>query len=211
MGCAVGIDGRIGGEQAVDDAEQHQQRGLQQVRHHGGQVVVVAETDLGHADGVVLVDDRQTAPLEQGDDGVADIEVARAAVEVAGGEQELRRGDAVAGEAVFPGAHEEGLADGGAGLQLPQVGGAFAQAEPADAGADGPGTDQGDLPAGGAEAVDLVGQGLHLRRFERAVGAGQHVGADLHDHGVRQGDDFLPDGVEHGGEVLGSRRVSPSS
>ena len=101
------------------------------------------------------------------------------------------------GEAVFVGAHQERLSDGGAGLKLAQVGGAFGQAESADAGADGPGTDEGHLAAGGPQAVDLVGESLDARRFQRAVGAGEHVGADLDDDGVGQGDDFLPDRIEH--------------
>ena len=115
-GVRVGV--RVGGVQTVHDGQQDQQRRLQQVRHHGGQVIVVAEADLGHADRVVLVDDRQTAPLEQGQDGVAGVEIAAAAVEIAGGQQNLGRGDAVAGQAFLVGAHQEALADGGAGLQL---------------------------------------------------------------------------------------------
>src|SRR5439155_20393465 len=137
-------------------------------------------------DGVVLVDDRQAAPLEEGRDGVADVQVARPAVEVGRGQQQLRRRDAVAGQAVLPGAHQERLPDGGAGLQVPQVGGPLAQGEPADAGADGAGADQGDAAAGLAQAVQLVGQGLQAGRLQGAVGAGQDVGADLDDDGVGQ-------------------------
>jgi len=50
-------------------------------------VVVVAEADFGDADGIVLVDDRQTAPLEESEEGVAGVEIAGAVVEIAGGEQ----------------------------------------------------------------------------------------------------------------------------
>src|SRR5262249_42388919 len=80
--------------------------------------------------------------------------------------------------------------------------------EPADAAADGAGADHGDLASGGAEAVDLVGQRLKAGRLQGAVGAGEHVGADLDDDGVGQGDDFLADGVEHAG-VLGGQAPMP--
>src|SRR5262249_202006 len=41
--------------EAIHDREQDEQRRLEQVRHHGGKVIVVAELDLSHAHGVVLV------------------------------------------------------------------------------------------------------------------------------------------------------------
>ena len=112
----------------------------------------------------------------------------------------------VFGQAVLVGAHQERLADRGARLELAQVGGASAEAEPAHAGADGPGADQGDLAAGGAQPVQLVGQGLHAGRLQGAVGPGQHVGADLDDDGVGQGDDFLANRVDHAFLIAWERR-----
>src|SRR5207245_2889299 len=81
--------------------------------------------------------------------------------------------------------------------ELAQVGGAFAQPQAPDTGADGPGADQGHLAAGLADALHLVGQRLQALGRQPAVGAGQHVGADLDDDGVSQGDHFLPDRIEH--------------
>ena len=49
----------------------------------------------------------------------------------------------------------------------------------------------------GAQPLQLVGQGLDAGRFQGAVGAGQHVGADLDDDGVGQGDDFLANRIDH--------------
>ena len=160
-------------------------------------MIVVAEADFGHAHRIVLVDDRQTAPLEQRDDGVAGVEVARPAVEIAGRQQQLRRRNAVLGQAIFVGAHQEGLTDGGARLELAQVGRTLAEVEPAHAGSDGAGTDQDDFAAGGAEALNLIRQRLHAGRLQGAVAAGQHVGADFDHDGMSQGDDFLPNRIEH--------------
>ena len=142
-------------------------------------------------------------------DGVADVEVAGPAVEVAGGEQDLGGVDAVRREAFLVGPHQEALADGGTGLEVRQVGRPLAEAEPADAGADGPGADQGDLAAGGADALELVGQGLDAAPVERAVGVGQHVGADLDDHRAGPGENLGSDDVGH--EAIVARRKEPEA
>ena len=68
---------------------------------HRGQVIVIAETDLGHADGVVLIDNGKTTILEKCQNGVAGVEIATATVEIAGGEQNLSSGDAVMSQTVF--------------------------------------------------------------------------------------------------------------
>ena len=51
--------------EGVDVGEQHQRVGPDQVRHEGGQPVVVAEADLVRGDGVVLVDDGHHAEVQQ--------------------------------------------------------------------------------------------------------------------------------------------------
>ena len=56
-GSAVNRPGHVG--------EEHQQLGAEQVGHQGGQPVVVAEADLVIGDGVVFVDDRDDAEVEQ--------------------------------------------------------------------------------------------------------------------------------------------------
>ena len=78
---------------------------MQEVGHHGGQTIVVAEADFRHADRVVFVDDRQHVPLEESEDGVASVEVARAVVKIAGGEQNLGGVSAVACQAFFISPH----------------------------------------------------------------------------------------------------------
>ena len=84
-------------------------------------MVVVAELDLGHADGVILIDDRHAVPLEQGEDGIAGIEITGAIVEITGGQKNLRGVYPVTIEALLVGPHQETLADGRAGLKLAEV------------------------------------------------------------------------------------------
>jgi len=72
----------VGRKQAGDHAQDDEERGLEQVGDHRGEPVVVAELDLVDADGVVLVDDRDSVPVEEGAQRVAHVEVARPAVEV---------------------------------------------------------------------------------------------------------------------------------
>src|SRR5207248_10495570 len=133
----------------------------------------------------------QAAPLDQAQDGVADVEVARPAVEVVGGQEDLRDVRAVGGERLLVGAHEHALADGGAGLELPQSAGPFAQAEFADAGPDCPGGDEDDFAAGRPQPLHLVGERADAVAVEGAAGVGQDVGPDLDDDRVGQGNDFL--------------------
>ena len=82
---------RVGPAEAVDDAEDHQQRGLEEVGDHRGELVVVAELDLVDADRVVLVDHRDRVVLEERGQGVPHVQVARAAVEVLVGQAGVRR------------------------------------------------------------------------------------------------------------------------
>ena len=70
-----GVEAGIGGEQAGGVGEQDQQVGVEQVGHEGGEAVVVAEADLVVGDGVVLVDDRYDAELEQPVEGPPGVQV----------------------------------------------------------------------------------------------------------------------------------------
>src|SRR6185437_16729798 len=101
----------------------------------------VAEANLGHADGVVLVDDGQTAILEQREDGIARIEIATPTIEISSGQQDLRCRNAVACQTILVSAHEKSLANGGTCLQLAKVGRPARQTQPAHAGPNGTGTD----------------------------------------------------------------------
>ena len=60
---------RVRGVEAVDVAEQDQRVGVDQMGDQGRQPVVVAEADLVGGDGVVLVDDRDDAELQQPAEG----------------------------------------------------------------------------------------------------------------------------------------------
>ena len=108
----------LGPVKAVDHAQDHQQRRLEQVGDHRGEPVVVAELDLVDADRVVLVDDRDGVALEQGVQRVPHVEVARPAVEVFVGEQQLSGVAAMAAQAFVVGPDQVGLADGRGGLEL---------------------------------------------------------------------------------------------
>ena len=82
---------RVGGEDPVDVGQQDQQAGVEQDRHLGGEEVVVAEADLVGGRGVVLVDHRHHAPLDQPAQGLARVQVVGAGGDVGGREQHLRR------------------------------------------------------------------------------------------------------------------------
>ena len=117
-----------GKKRVLYDAEDDEQGSLQEVGDHRGEPVVVAELDLVDADRVVLVDDGHGVVFEQGRDRVPHVEVAGAAVEVLVREQELGGVPAVAAEPLVIRPDQVGLADGGGGLDLPEVVGAFGQA-----------------------------------------------------------------------------------
>ena len=126
-----GIDARVGGVEAGDVAQDDEQVGVDQRRDQGRQVVVVAEVELHllDRDGVVLVDDRQHAGLQQLLEGVARVDVAAAVGEIVVGEQDLRHRLAVGAEALVVERHEADLADRGRGLAGGHGLGPLAQAE----------------------------------------------------------------------------------
>ena len=65
----------VGGVQAVDVAQQHQQIGMDAAGDDGGQRVIVADGgDLVGGNGVVLVDDGQRTQFQQPGQGVLEIQ-----------------------------------------------------------------------------------------------------------------------------------------
>ena len=148
---------------------------------------------------------------------VPHVQVAGPAVEVLVGQQELGGVPAVPAEAFVVGADQVRLADGGGGLELAEVVGPPRQAELADPRADRPRADQGDLPAGGHDRADLLGQVVDPGRVERPVGAGQDARPDLDDPGPRRQDDSSRTRSRtiamRGSSTLGgpSRREPPAS
>ena len=98
MSDADGVEAGVGGEQPGRVGEQHEQVGVEEVGDQRGEAVVVAEADLVVGDGVVLVDDRHHAELEQPAERAPGVEVLLADDEVERGEQHLARDEAVGGE-----------------------------------------------------------------------------------------------------------------
>jgi len=199
---------RVAVVQTVDVREQHQQRGADEVGHHGGQAVVVAKGghQLVDAHRVVFVDDRHGPELEQRADGVADVEIAGAVVQVVGRQQQLGGVPAVGPQAAVVGLDQMALPDGSHGLQLGQVGRPPGQVKLAQARANSPGSDQGHLAAGGHQLVQFFSQRRHAFLIQQARGTREHPGADFDDHGVGRGGNFLTQQVGHRkafGEAVG--------
>src|SRR6056297_4191814 len=113
---------RIGIEQAVDIAEQHQQLCACQQRHARAQAVVVAEPDLAGRDGVVFVDDGHDAAIQQCLDGIARVEEPAAVFQVVEREQKLGGAAPAIGPGFGPGLGQPDLADRGSGLGFGQAG-----------------------------------------------------------------------------------------
>ena len=114
-------------------------------------------------------------------EGAAEVGVPGGVAEVVFGEEDLGDAAAEAVEGVVVDAHEAGLADGGAGLDLGEIGGALGKAEALDAEADGAGADDEDLVAELAEGGDGLDEAAEEAEGDAAVGAHDNVGAELDD------------------------------
>ena len=148
----LGVEPGIGGEQPRGVGEQHQQVGGDEVRHQRGEPVVVAVADLVVGDGVVLVDDRHHAEVEQAPHRLARVQVLRAHAEVVRGEQHLAGEEPVGAEDRAEALHQAGLTDRGDGLQGADVGRARGHAQRGQPGRDRARAHQHDLVPGGARA-----------------------------------------------------------
>ena len=62
---AFGSSAGIAAEKPINHCQQNEQRGLQKIGDHGGEMIVVAKLDLRDAHRVVFIDDRQHAPFEK--------------------------------------------------------------------------------------------------------------------------------------------------
>ena len=103
---SVGVEPRVGGEQARRVGEQHEQVGADEVGDQRGQAVVVAEADLVVGDGVVLVDDGHHAELEQALERLAGVQVLLAVDEVEWREQDLAGDQVVRGQGLVVDLHQ---------------------------------------------------------------------------------------------------------
>ena len=89
----VGVQAGVCRVETVDVGEQDQLVGGHEHGDLGGEEVVVAEGDLVGRRRVVLVDDGQDTPVQQGREGLAGVQVVGAGAHVEEGEQHLGRGD----------------------------------------------------------------------------------------------------------------------
>jgi len=117
--------------------EDDQRVGLGEAGDQRRKGVVVAELDLGGAHRVVLVDDRDRPVGDDLAQGVTDAQKPAARTEVLVGEQYLRHRDSMRDEGGLPCLHQARLSDGGARLELGELGGAFLEPESPHAGAVG--------------------------------------------------------------------------
>ena len=115
-----------------------------------GEAVVVAEADLVVGDGVVLVDDRHHAEVEQAPQRLARVQVLRAHAEVVRREQHLAGDEPVRAEDRAEALHQARLADRGDRLQRADVGRARrSMPERGQAGGDRARAHEHDLVPGG--------------------------------------------------------------
>jgi hypothetical protein len=172
---------RIGGEHAVSTGKVDVEISLDEVEQKAGKLVVVAELQLLHGHGVVLVDDGNDAPVQQVHERVAGVQEAAAAPQVIAGEQDLSADHALGGESVLILAHEAALTDGGQRLL---AGNALDRASAACDGSAACGHS-----AGTHEAYAMTGRGKAGQLFHeiiengkmQALLRGEHGTANLHD------------------------------
>ncbi len=144
------------------------------------QVIVVAHLDFGGGDGVVLIDYRHDAVIQQRRHGVARVEEALAVLQIGTRQQHLPDVNAVNGEQLFPQLDQPALpyrcqqllgGDGGGQLGVAQV---FAP------GGDGAGSDDDNAVARGVLLRTLAHQFDNVGAVQTQRSAGQHAGAQFH-------------------------------
>ena len=158
----------------------HQQVGFAAAGHDGGQGVVVADgRDLVGGNGVVFVDDRQRAQLQQAKNGVPHITAALLVLYILAGEQHLCHCVVVLVEQLVIGVHQLALADCGGGLLGRRVLRPLAQVELAKAHCNGTGGDEDDLVSHVLEVAQNLAEALHALNIQPPGGVRQRRGADL--------------------------------
>src|SRR6266446_4109189 len=106
---------------------------------------------------------------------------------IVGGQEDLRDGNAVAGERFLVGVGEANLPGGCGGLLLFEPQPPPEEAEISAAYRDCPGRYQDHLLATGTAAGDVVGQGIEPRAADLAVVGGPQGRTDLHNEPPRKG------------------------
>ncbi len=154
---------RVAGVERVHVRQQQQRVGLDQRGDQRGQPVVVAEPDLVGGDGVVLVDDRYRAEVEQPAQRPVRVAVVHPPGDVVDGQQHLPDGEPVAGERLRVRLHQQSLADARRGLLGGQVARPLAEPQRCQTGGDGAGGDEHDLAGLRAIARERVDQRRRTR------------------------------------------------
>lgn len=178
---AVGVGAVEIAEETVGGGEDDEEIGGEEGGDEGGEAVVVTELEFGDGDGVVFVDDGDEAAAEEGEEGIAGVEVAGVIGEVLVGEEDLGDAEVVMTEEGLVHGHEAALSDGGAGLELGDFAGAGVVAEDAHAGADGAGGDEDRFEAGGAEGGELGDELGELDLVGAFAGVGEDAGTEFDD------------------------------
>ncbi len=143
----VRIGAGVGGVEPHLVGEEQQQVGVDEVGHQRRKVVVVAHPDLLGGDGVVFVDDRNRALVQQRGERVARVQVAAAVGQVRAGEENLGDGQGVQAEDLLVERHQPRLADRRQHLLGGQPFGELGEAQPLAAGRHRAGGDQQHLAA----------------------------------------------------------------
>ena len=180
----LGVQARVGGEQAGRVGEQHQVLRAEKVGDQGGEAVVVAEADLVVRGGVVLVDDGHHVELEQSGQRGPCVQVLVARSEVQRGQQHLAGDQAVSGQGPFVGGHQPALSDRSDRLEGDRIAGSHLSPEVqcGQPGRDGPGGHHDHGGARGAGGGDLGAESRDRILVDAAIGSGDRGRTDLGDH-----------------------------
>ena len=179
----AGIDARVGRVEPAGVGEQDEQVRAGQHRHLGGEEVVVAEADLVGGGRVVLVDDRDDAPVEQLAQRAARVDVVGARAHVEERQQHLRGGQPAVAQQLVVDAVELALADRARRLQVLDRARADRELEQPHAAGDRARGDDHHVDPLGVQRGDLVAHALEHAGAQVAGGLGDDGGSELDDEG----------------------------
>ena len=178
-----GVLMRIGSIETIDVRERHAQIGRNQAAHKRRQRVVVAKLDLVDGDGIVLVDDRHHAQLNQAQQGVARVQVGRAAGRIVAREQHERGEQVARMELLVVGRRDDALTSRGAGLQARKVADRLAvEAQHGIATGDSARAHHDQTPAELAQRCGLIGKSADKGAVDLAIGTHHRGRTDLYHH-----------------------------
>jgi len=165
----------------VDIRQENQKIGTGHGGDARGKPVVVAVADFGCRDGVVFVDDRDSADLQKLVDRGAGVEIAATLFRIAQRQQDLSRDDPIPRKAFRPGAGKRDLADGSSCLAFLELERAVGQVEHGAAKRDCARRDHQNLDTLGSKLCDIGADRIEPLRFQTRLSIDQQGRADL-DH-----------------------------